>query len=71
MLKDSDYLVYGNYRGSINKENGYYWGKILGLKDSLILYEGNNLEELKNDFIACVDDYYAFCKESDRLCPRL
>lgn len=56
---------YKGYKGSINKEEGYYWGEILGLKDSILTYESKNLEDLEKEFIACVEEYYDLCKEID------
>lgn len=49
-----DVFSYKGYKGSINKEEGYYWGEILGLKDSILTYESKNLEDLEKEFIVCV-----------------
>lgn len=53
-----DVLIYKGYVGSIeiSLEDGCLYGKILGIRD-LVLYEGNTLTELENDFRAAVDVY--------------
>lgn len=63
MLRDNDYLVYGEYRGSIRKEADYYYGRVLGMKKASLGYEGITLEELEKDFRDCVDFYIECCKE--------
>jgi len=54
-----DYLHYKGYYGSVeySEEDNCLFGKILGLKNSLILYEGSSLEELKKDFETSVENY--------------
>ena len=37
-------------------------GKVSGLKQALILYEGDTVENLKKDFEEAVDDYLETCK---------
>ena len=58
-------LNYKGFIGSIEKEeDNTFYGKVLGLdKDTLITYQGDCLEDLKNDFMEAVDDYIAHCKE--------
>ena len=52
------------YHGSVeySEEDQCLYGKVLGLKNSLILYEGNSLDELKIDFEAGVENYLERCK---------
>lgn len=48
-------IIYGNYTGSVIRdfETGKYYGKILYI-DDLIVYRGETLDDLCNDFIASV-----------------
>ena len=58
-------LEYKGYEGSIEteeKDNTLY-GKVFGIR-SLISYEGNDLNELENDFRGAIDDYLLFCKDN-------
>ena len=57
-----------NYKGywakiKYSEEDKCFCGKIEGLKNALILFEGKNVEELKNDFKNAIDDYLETCKE--------
>jgi len=60
-----DYLNYKGYKGSIeySEADNCLFGKVLGLTNSLILYEGNSLDELKEDFNNGIDHYLEHCKE--------
>lgn len=51
-------ILYKGYIGSVefSEEDGIFYGKVMGVR-SLISYEGENEEELLNDFHAAVDDY--------------
>ena len=46
------YLYHKDYSGSVeySEDDNCLYGKILGLKNSLILYGGNSLDELKGYF---------------------
>ena len=59
-----DYLEYKGYKGSVeySKEDDCLFGKVLGLSQALILYEGQTLDELRKDFEAGIDDYIEGCK---------
>ena len=59
------YLHHKGYNGSVeySEEDKCLYGKILGLRNSLILYEGNSLDELKEDFEAGVENYLARCQQ--------
>ena len=57
-----------NYKGywakiKYSEEDKCFFGKIEGLKNALILFEGKNVEELKSDFKNAIDDYLETCKE--------
>lgn len=56
-----DYL---EYKGSVeySKEDDCLFGKVQGLSQALILYEGQTLDELRKDFEAGIDDYIEGCK---------
>ena len=56
-------LKYKGYTGSVEYDESVdcLVGKVLGLKNALILYEGTTLEELKKDFEEAVDDYLESC----------
>lgn len=58
------YLKYKGYTGSVeyDEEENYLTGKVLGLNRDCILYEGNSIEELKNDFQGAIDDYLEGCR---------
>lgn len=53
------YLEYKGFKGSVefNKEDDCWMGKVLGMENVLILYEGNNMDELRADFESGVDRY--------------
>ena len=53
------YLYHKGYKGSVeySEDDQCLYGKILGLNDSLILYEGNSLDELKEDFKNAIESY--------------
>ena len=59
-----DYLEYKGYKGSVeySKEDNCLFGKVQGMSKALILYEGDTLEELRNDFENGVDSYLEACK---------
>lgn len=63
MKTDGKYLEYKGYTGSIefSLDDNLLFGKVVGIP-SLISYEGDTLEALKEDFKGAVDDYLAFCK---------
>ena len=57
-------LSYKNYRGTIEyseNETGFF-GKVMGIR-SLILYEGDTVEELEKDFKKFIDAYLEDCKK--------
>ena len=58
-----DYLEYKGYKGTVeySKEDDCLVGKVIGMHNDLILYEGNTLSELKEDFIAAIESYIEGC----------
>ena len=58
-----DYLEYKGYKGSVeySKEDNCLFGKVQGLSKDLIAYEGQTLDELRNDFEAGIDSYLEGC----------
>ncbi|MDR2466122.1 MAG: type II toxin-antitoxin system HicB family antitoxin [Prevotellaceae bacterium] len=58
-----DRLEYKAYYGSIEYENGRLHGKVLGMTKDVILYEGNTVEELENDFETAIESYFESCEE--------
>ena len=65
-----EYLHHKGYTGSVEYSEGdkCFHGKILGLKNSLILYEGNSLDELEEDFKDGIE-YYLECCQSRGINP--
>lgn len=59
-------LRYKGYVGSVeySEEDNCLFGKVQGLdKGTIILYEGNTVEELKADFEGAIDGYLESCKD--------
>lgn len=61
----SDLLEYKGYYGTVefSATDNVLFGKVLGI-NSLISFEGNSVESLKNDFECAVDDYLEICAEN-------
>ena len=55
-------MEHKGYLGSIeySQEDNVMYGKVMGI-NSLIMYEGTNIQELKNEFENMVDDYLDMC----------
>lgn len=60
----SDVMKYKGYTGSVeySAADNVLHGKVLGIR-SLLSYEGDSLQSLKEDFELTVDDYLETCKE--------
>lgn len=58
------YLKYKGYTGSVeySEEDNCLFGKVQGLHGTLISYEGNDIDEIRQDFEEAVDDYLGSCK---------
>ena len=59
-------LHYKDYYGTVNisEEDNVLYGKVIGIK-GLLSYEGETVEELKQDFHNVVDEYIAGCKRNN------
>lgn len=55
-------MKYKGYTGSVewSESDGVFYGKVLGIWP-LLLYEGKNIEELREDFHVFVDEYIQDC----------
>lgn len=60
-------LKYKDYFGSVNQEQGIFWGKVLLLDSDVVTYEADNYEELLKEFKLAVDDYLRFCEDEYKL----
>lgn len=58
-------MEYKGYYGSIeySDEDHCFYGKVLGI-NSLILFEGTNVQELESSFHEMLDEYLADCREA-------
>lgn len=58
-------LRYKGYTGSVeyNEEDNCLFGKVQGLKNVLISYEGTTVDEIRQDFEGAVDDYLVSCAD--------
>ncbi|WGS85745.1 type II toxin-antitoxin system HicB family antitoxin [Methylomonas sp. UP202] len=58
---------YKGYQGSVETsiQDKCLYGKLLNITD-LILYEGNTVDELEQNFKASVDDYLEHCKQQNK-----
>jgi predicted HicB family RNase H-like nuclease len=55
-------LEYKGYIGTLEAEDGVFFGRVAGLRD-VITFEGTTFAELEQAFQESVDDYLAFCAE--------
>lgn len=64
-------MEYKGYIGSVevSEEDGVFFGKVQGIR-SLISYEGESYNDLRDDFHNAVHDYLAMCQE-DKLSPQI
>ena len=60
----SGYLEYKGYQGTIDytAEDNVLFGKVIGI-NSLLSYEGDSLEAIRQDFMDAIDDYLSICEE--------
>ncbi|HBG79736.1 type II toxin-antitoxin system HicB family antitoxin [Petrimonas sulfuriphila] len=58
-------LKYKGYVGSVeySEEDNCLYGKVFGMHNDLISYEGETVEELKKDFEGAIEDYLASCED--------
>lgn len=59
------FLKHKGYTGSVefSPEDNCFFGKVQGLKGTLISYEGTSVDEIRQDFEESVDYYIDSCKE--------
>ena len=60
-------MEYKGYIGSVevSEEDGVFFGKVQGIR-SLISYEGESYNDLRDDFHNAVEDYLAMCQEEEK-----
>ena len=58
-------LSYKGYTGTVewSEESKVFHGRVLGIKAHMF-YEGNNIDELRSDFINCIDEYIEYCNKN-------
>ena len=63
----SNIMKYKGYWAEVkyNDEDECFWGKIEGLKNTLILFEGDTVKKLKKDFKDSIDLYLKNCKANN------
>ena len=63
----SEFFEYKGYRGTIESsdEDDVLFGEVIGIR-SLILYEGEDLKALEEDFIDAINYYLSFCEADGR-----
>lgn len=63
-------LRYKGYTGTVefSDEDNCLFGKVQGLRGTLISYEGSTIDEIRSDFEGAIDDYLASC-ESRGIAP--
>ena len=61
-------IEHNGYRGRIeyDPEDRIFHGRVLGLRDDSVSFEGTSVEEIEADFRAAVDDYLETCKKLGR-----
>ena len=59
-------MEYIGYYGSIeySQEDDCLFGKVLGMPDNLISYEGNTVTELYIDFKEAIETYLDYCQRN-------
>ena len=55
-------LEYKGYIGTVEAEDGIFFGRVVGLRD-VITFEGTTFAEVEQAFRDSIDDYLAFCAE--------
>ena len=60
-------LRYKGYSGTVEYDESVNLlvGKVLGLRNALLLYEGENIESLRTDFENAIDFYLKDCEKDD------
>ena len=55
-------LKYKGYIGTLEAEDGVFFGRVAGLHD-VVTFEGTTFAEVEQAFRDSIDDYLAFCAE--------
>ena len=55
-------LEYKGYIGTVEPEDGIFFGRVAGLRD-VVTFEGSTYAEVEQAFRDSIDDYLAFCAE--------
>ena len=57
-------MSYKDYQGSVeySDEDNLFFGKLIGINDR-ILFEGDSVETLRNNFQEAVEDYLEICEK--------
>ncbi len=57
-------LEYNGYHATItyDADDGFFVGEVFGIADSLS-FHGSSIEELKQMFVNCIDNYLAMCEQ--------
>ena len=55
-------LEYKGYIGTLEAEDGVFFGRVAGLRD-VITFEGSTFAEVEQAFHESIDEYLAFCAE--------
>ncbi|GAB7140994.1 type II toxin-antitoxin system HicB family antitoxin [Deferribacterales bacterium RsTz2092] len=63
----SNYLSYKGYTGSVDfsEKDAVFHGRVMGIQ-SLISFEGDSVNAIKDDFHNAVDEYLEHCAQSGR-----
>ncbi len=62
-------MTYKGYWALIrySEEDDCFWGKVEGLKNTSITFEGQNVKKLKKDFKEAIDFYLENCKACNEI----
>jgi predicted HicB family RNase H-like nuclease len=55
-------LEYKGYIGTVEAEDGAFFGRVAGLRD-VITFEGTTFAEVEHSFRESIDDYLALCAQ--------
>ena len=63
----NNFIEHKGYVGTVeySAEDNILYGQVVGIR-GLISYEGNSVDELKNDFTEAIDDYLIECEASGK-----
>lgn len=63
-MNEDKVLSYKGYHGTVDYslDDDILYGKVIDV-NSTITYEGNTIDELKEDFQGAIDEYLELCKE--------